>query len=61
MRANANKFGILICGQLISCLYMPSMLDGGIKTGLISLCNTGYRNPCVVCAFSVPRNETKLL
>ena len=47
--------------QLILCLYVPSVLGARIKTGIISLCNSGYTNPCVVHAFSVPRNETRLL
>lgn len=47
--------------KLISCLYVPSVLGARIKTGLISLCNSGYTNPCVVHAFSVPRNERRLL
>ena len=47
--------------QLISCLYVPSVLGVRTKTGLISLCNSSYTDPCVVCAFSAPRNETRLL
>lgn len=58
------SFGLPSVGsgmQLISCLYVPSVLGARIKTGLISLCSSGYTNPCVVHAFSVPRNETRLL
>ena len=58
------SFGFISVGsgmQLVSLLYVLSVLGARIMTGLISLCSSGYTNLCVVHAFSVPRNEERLL
>lgn len=38
-----------------------SVLGGRTNSGLISLCNSGCADLCGVCAFSAPKNETRLL
>lgn len=58
------SFGFISVGsgmQLASLLYVLSVLGARIMTGLISLCSSGYTSLCGVHAFSVPRNEERLL
>lgn len=58
------SFGFISVGsgmQLVSLLYVLSVLGARIMTGLISLCSSGYTSLCGVHAFSVPRNEERLL